>query len=97
MEITTGDYITIGALFVSIIIGLSTLVQARNSRFMSGINIERVRWANNLKELFSQYGKSILSLQGLMEDVKIQDLSNEGEGETKKEKKILKAEMLLFT
>lgn len=52
------EIITLIGFVVTIIIGLLNLRAAKSNRFISTINAERLKWINNVREVFSQFNKN---------------------------------------
>ncbi|WP_425203209.1 hypothetical protein M1D53_11450 [Bacillus sp. PK9-021] len=52
------EIITLIGIGVTIIIGLLNLEASKSNRFISSINAERLKWINNVREVFSQFNKN---------------------------------------
>ncbi len=59
------------ALFVTIFIGILNLNLAKNTRFINSVNSERVKWVNNVGEIFSEFNKNAYLQARRLEDLSI--------------------------
>lgn len=77
------EIITLIGIGVTIIIGLLNLDASKSNRFISSINAERLKWINNVREVFSQFNKNCHIYANAVIDARYDN----GEGVTKEEAK----------
>jgi hypothetical protein len=77
------DLLTLIGLLITIIIGIYNLLLLKGNRYISSVSAERMKWINNIRDLFSQYDKiAVLQITRFNElihykNTKIEDVSNE--------------------
>jgi hypothetical protein len=82
------EIITLIGIGVTIIIGLLNLDASKSNRFISSINAERLKWINNVREVFSQFNKNCYMYAKAVREAQ----SQYDNGEEIKEEDVKKAE-----
>jgi hypothetical protein len=82
------EVITLIGIAVTIIIGLLNLDASKSNRFISSINAERLKWINNVREVFSQFNKNCYMYAKAVREAQ----SQYDNGEEIKEEDVKKAE-----